>query len=31
MNELFDILISATFWAAVIRIASPLIFARWAS
>ena len=27
MSELFDILISATFWAAVIRIASPLIFA----
>ena len=27
MNELFDILISASFWAAVIRIASPLIFA----
>jgi simple sugar transport system permease protein len=25
--ELFDILLSATFWAAVIRIASPLIFA----
>lgn len=27
MSELFDILISASFWAAVIRIASPLIFA----
>ncbi len=27
MAELFDILISASFWAAVIRIASPLIFA----
>ena len=27
MSELFDILISAGFWAAVIRIASPLIFA----
>ena len=25
--ELFDILISASFWAAAIRIASPLIFA----
>ncbi|MBE3638311.1 ABC transporter permease [Mangrovicoccus algicola] len=25
--ELFDILVSATFWAAVLRIASPLIFA----
>ena len=27
MTELLDILLSATFWAAVIRIASPLIFA----
>jgi general nucleoside transport system permease protein len=27
MSELFDILLSASFWAAVIRIASPLIFA----
>ncbi len=27
MSELLDILISASFWAAVIRIASPLIFA----
>ena len=27
MTEIFDILISASFWAAVIRIASPLIFA----
>ncbi|MGB5868661.1 MAG: ABC transporter permease [Albidovulum sp.] len=27
MTELFDILLSAGFWAAVIRIASPLIFA----
>lgn len=27
MSELFDILISASFWAAVIRIASPLVFA----
>lgn len=27
MTEVFDILISASFWAAVIRIASPLIFA----
>lgn len=27
MSELFDILVSAGFWAAVIRIASPLIFA----
>lgn len=27
MTELFDILISASFWAAVIRIASPLILA----
>lgn len=27
MVDLFDILISASFWAAVIRIASPLIFA----
>ena len=25
--ELFDILLSATFWAAAVRIASPLIFA----
>ncbi|PWJ21835.1 ABC transporter permease [Jannaschia seohaensis] len=27
MSELFDILLSASFWAAAIRIASPLIFA----
>ena len=27
MSEIIDILISASFWAAVIRIASPLIFA----
>lgn len=27
MNEFFDILLSASFWAATIRIASPLIFA----
>jgi simple sugar transport system permease protein len=27
MMELFDILLSATFWAAAVRIASPLIFA----
>lgn len=27
MSDLIDILVSATFWAAVIRIASPLIFA----
>ncbi|MGY9047456.1 ABC transporter permease [Puniceibacterium antarcticum] len=27
MNEIVDILISASFWAAILRIASPLIFA----
>ena len=27
MTEVVDILISASFWAAVVRIASPLIFA----
>ena len=27
MTELFDILLSASFWAATVRIASPLIFA----
>ena len=27
MSEIVDILISASFWAAVLRIASPLIFA----
>ena len=27
MTEILDILVSASFWAAVVRIASPLIFA----
>ena len=27
MTEIVDILISASFWAAILRIASPLIFA----
>ena len=30
MAELLDLLLAAPFWVAVLRIATPLILARWA-